>query len=43
MGAMFMKTSGKTKTEMARTSRRGFKEDEMRNWREKCKGRALWN
>ena len=27
MGTMFIKTSGKTKTEMAGTSRRGFKED----------------
>jgi hypothetical protein len=28
MGAMFIKTSRKTKTEMARTGRRRFKEDE---------------
>ena len=28
MGTMFIKTSRKTKTEMARTSRRRFKEDE---------------
>jgi hypothetical protein len=27
MGTMFIKTSGKTKTEMAASSRRGFKED----------------
>jgi len=27
MGTMFIKTSRKTKTEMARTGRRGFKED----------------
>jgi len=27
MGTMFMKTSRKTKTEMAQTSRRKFKED----------------
>jgi hypothetical protein len=28
MGTMFIRTSGKTKIEMARPSRRGFKEDE---------------
>jgi hypothetical protein len=28
MGTTFIKTSRKTKTEMARTSRRGFKEEE---------------
>ena len=32
-----------TKTEMAGPSRRGFKKDEMKNWREKCKDRRLWN
>jgi hypothetical protein len=29
MGTMFMKSSGKTKSEMAGPSRRGFKEDEI--------------
>ena len=31
MGTMFIKTSRKTKTEMAQTSRRRFKEDESQN------------
>ena len=44
MGTMFIKTSRKTKTEMARTRRRGFKEDESEKLeREKCKDRRLWN
>ena len=52
MGTMFIKTSRKTKTEMARTSRRGFKGDESEKLerererereREKCKDRRLWN
>jgi len=44
MRTMFIKTSWKTKTEMARTSRRRFKEDEIEKLdREKCKDRGLWN
>ena len=42
MGTVFIKSSRKTKIEMAGPSRRGFKEDE-RNWTEKCKDRRLWN
>jgi hypothetical protein len=40
---MFIKTSRKAKAEMDRPSGRGFKEMKVRNWREKCKGRKLWN
>jgi len=43
MGTVFIKNSRKTKTEMAGPSRRGFKEMKVRNWREKCKDRRLWN
>jgi hypothetical protein len=41
METMFI--SRKAKAEMDRPSGREFKEDEMRNWREKCKHRRLWN
>ena len=46
MGTMFINTSRKTKTEMARTGRRRFKEDEsekLERDREKCKDKRLWN
>ena len=44
MGTMFMETSKKTKAEIARISRRRFKEDESEKLeREKCKDRGLWN
>ena len=43
MGTMVIKTSRKTKIEMAGPSKEDLKKMKVRNWREKCKDRRLWN
>jgi len=40
---MFIKTSRKTKTEMARTGRRRSKKDESEKLERRCKDRRWWN
>jgi hypothetical protein len=41
-GTMFIKSSGKTKTEMAGPSREDLKKMKVRNWREKCIDRTSY-
>jgi hypothetical protein len=43
MGIMFIKTSRKTKLRWLDQVEEDLKELKVRNWREKCKGRRLWN
>ena len=43
MGAMFIKTSRKTSTEWPEQVEEDLKKMKVRNWRDKCKDRGLWN
>ena len=43
IGTTLIKTTRKTKTEMADQVEEDLKKMKLRNWREKCKDRRFWN
>jgi hypothetical protein len=43
MGTMLIGTRRKTETEVVGPSGRDLKKMKVRNWKEKCKDRRLWN
>jgi len=43
IGTTLIKTTRKTKTEMADQVEEDLKKMKVRNWREKCKDRRFWN